>query len=73
MTSNELRAIRAALGWWQATTAQRLGVTARTYKYYEAGATSSGARPPQIPQAIALAMLYLRCLAETENEGAPSK
>jgi transcriptional regulator with XRE-family HTH domain len=57
MTSDELRAIRAALGWSQTTAAQRLGIKMRSYKYYEAGARSSGAHPAQVPQAIALAML----------------
>jgi transcriptional regulator with XRE-family HTH domain len=73
MTAAELRTIRRALRWTQATAAERLGVHARTYKYYEAGETSAGTRPSQIPQAVALAMLYLRCLAKTENERAPSK
>jgi transcriptional regulator with XRE-family HTH domain len=57
MTGDELRAIRTALGWSQSTAAQRVGVEMRTYRHYEAGTTSSGAHPPRVPQAIALAML----------------
>jgi transcriptional regulator with XRE-family HTH domain len=79
MTSDELRAIRAALGWSQTTAAQRLGIKMRSYKYYEAGARSSGAHPAQVPQAIALAMLahkFNRDIAalfpETEDPGSGS-
>jgi transcriptional regulator with XRE-family HTH domain len=74
LTPLDLRAIRAALGWKQPQAARNLGVTVRTYKYYEAGETSSGARLPHIPQAIAVAMLAhkfnhdLQALLSVEQE-----
>jgi transcriptional regulator with XRE-family HTH domain len=37
VTGEELKEIRARLGWSQQETSDRLGLSVRTIKYYEAG------------------------------------
>jgi transcriptional regulator with XRE-family HTH domain len=60
MIPDDLRAIRLDLGWTQDAAAEHLGVNLRTYRYYEAGETSSGTQLARVPKAIALAMLAQR-------------
>jgi transcriptional regulator with XRE-family HTH domain len=66
MTPSELHEICLELEWTQKTAAERLGVTLRTYGYYEAGKTSSGARLDHIPKAIAIAMRAYRFAHQVE-------
>ena len=68
MTPEELKQWRAELGWSQQTAADRLGVTLRTYKYYEFGSTSAGKVLDEIPKAIAIAALALRFARDVEAE-----
>jgi DNA-binding XRE family transcriptional regulator len=55
MTPQQLKEWRAVLGWSQQTAADRLGVTLRTYKYFESAVTSSGRRRDVVPLYIELA------------------
>jgi transcriptional regulator with XRE-family HTH domain len=67
MTPTELHEICLELGWTQKTAAERLGVRLRTYGYYEAGKTSSGAKLEHIPKAIAIAMRAYRFAHQVEK------
>jgi transcriptional regulator with XRE-family HTH domain len=67
MTPTELRQICLELGWTQKTAAERLGVTLRTYGYYEAGTTSSGAKLEHVPKAVAIAMRAYRFAQQVER------
>jgi DNA-binding XRE family transcriptional regulator len=69
MTPDELRALTRELGWTQKTAAERLGVRLRTYGYYEAGKTSSGAKLEHIPKAVAIAMHAYRLRAPDRSRG----
>jgi DNA-binding XRE family transcriptional regulator len=60
MMRAELRGIRTELGWSVREAAERLGVTPRTYRYYESGVSSSGRPAPAVPRTVAIAMLAFR-------------
>jgi transcriptional regulator with XRE-family HTH domain len=66
MTPTELRQICLELGWTQKTAAERLGVTLRTYGYYEAGTTSSGTKLEHVPKTVAIAMRAYRFAYQIE-------
>jgi transcriptional regulator with XRE-family HTH domain len=55
MTPQELRAWRLSLGWSQPQAATALGMATRSYRYLEAGETSTRASRREVPVAIELA------------------
>jgi transcriptional regulator with XRE-family HTH domain len=67
MTPTELRRICLELGWTQKTAAERLGITLRTYGYYEAGTTSSGTKLEHVPKTVAIAMRAYRFAQEVDQ------
>jgi transcriptional regulator with XRE-family HTH domain len=73
MTPKELLEHRKDLDWSQQQTADRLGVTLRTYEYYEKGITSSGTELKQVPKSVAAAMLAYIFARRLEELHVPPK
>jgi transcriptional regulator with XRE-family HTH domain len=71
MTPDELRAIRSSLGWTQAETAEHFGMSHRGYTYIEQGTTSAGNVALVVPPPIALAMLSIAFLFDSETANTP--
>lgn len=63
MTPGELRLWRQDLGWSQERAARELGVSLRTYKYFESGVSSGGLEHREVPRYVELAARELTRLA----------